>query len=196
MEKEVIKFWNKFETFEQAWKACERGDWMLWVVERLGGIHNLDLICTKGHCTKHIKDLMKDQISKDAVDFAIVYRDLVDTSKLLGLASMAKEASLLTTERARRGTGSTSEANASYAAYFCVSNRTPLYEIATTVAGAIFEHQIEKGWIKRKDDNLISYYSSLKQTAVECRGYLTESVLKRVKDLEPLIFKKEVEINV
>lgn len=30
---EAVKFANRYATFEAAWKACRRGDWMVWWVK-------------------------------------------------------------------------------------------------------------------------------------------------------------------
>lgn len=34
---EVVKWMENFPTLEEAWQACDRGDWMLWLVGRLSG---------------------------------------------------------------------------------------------------------------------------------------------------------------
>ena len=34
---EAIDYANGFETLQDAWDACERGDWMLWLVGKLSG---------------------------------------------------------------------------------------------------------------------------------------------------------------
>jgi hypothetical protein len=32
---EAVKFRSQYETFEQAWQNCPRGDWMLWIAKKL-----------------------------------------------------------------------------------------------------------------------------------------------------------------
>lgn len=34
---EAVEWCKKFETFDGAWQACERGDWMLWLCAKLSG---------------------------------------------------------------------------------------------------------------------------------------------------------------
>jgi hypothetical protein len=33
--KEGLLYYNSFETFEDAWNNCPRGDWMLWIASKL-----------------------------------------------------------------------------------------------------------------------------------------------------------------
>lgn len=32
---EAVNFRSKFNSFEEAWNNCHRGDWMLWIAARL-----------------------------------------------------------------------------------------------------------------------------------------------------------------
>lgn len=33
---DALEFRRQYATFEEAWAACPRGDWMLWIAKRLG----------------------------------------------------------------------------------------------------------------------------------------------------------------
>ena len=37
--KEGIKFRSRFNSFEEAWNACENVDWMLWIADKVGVKH-------------------------------------------------------------------------------------------------------------------------------------------------------------
>jgi len=59
-------WYNKQESFEQAWNDCHRGDWMLWIAYHLG-VDKRILTLAKGYCAKTIIHLMKDKRSINAV---------------------------------------------------------------------------------------------------------------------------------
>ena len=67
-----IKFRIQFNTFEEAWNNCPRGDWMLWIAEKLN-IDDRILTLAKGYCAKTIYHLLIDKRSRDAVIGAINY---------------------------------------------------------------------------------------------------------------------------
>src|SRR3990172_6176815 len=61
-------------TNETAWKVCERGDWMLWLIGRItdrsddAGLRRLTL--AKVGCAKLVLHLMKDERSRKAIEVA------------------------------------------------------------------------------------------------------------------------------
>ena len=66
------EFYLKFDTFEDAWNNCQRGDWMLWIAKKLKVDLRL-LTLAKGHCSATVLHLMKDERSKNAVEVAIAF---------------------------------------------------------------------------------------------------------------------------
>jgi hypothetical protein len=64
--------WVGERTIEQAVNDCHRGDWLLWLGQRLE-IDGRKITLAKGHCANTVRHLMKDQRSVDAVDVAIAY---------------------------------------------------------------------------------------------------------------------------
>jgi hypothetical protein len=64
--------WVGDRTIEQAVKDCHRGDWLLWLGQRIE-IDHRKLTLAKGHCANTVRHLMKDQRSVDTVDVAIAY---------------------------------------------------------------------------------------------------------------------------
>ena len=84
---EAIEFRAKFDSFEESWDACERGDWMLWIACELN-IGKI-LFLAKGECAKTVIHLMKDDRSKKAVKAAIDYGNGKITKKQLNTAYTA-----------------------------------------------------------------------------------------------------------
>jgi hypothetical protein len=65
---------QRFPTLQDAWDACERGDWMLWLIGRTTN-HNDEaqlrkLTLAKARCAKLVIHLMKDERSRNAVEVA------------------------------------------------------------------------------------------------------------------------------
>ena len=68
----AVEYRKQFDTFEQAWNACERGDWMLWIAAKVG-VDKRILTLAKGLCAETVIHLMKDERSIKAVKTAIAY---------------------------------------------------------------------------------------------------------------------------
>ena len=69
---ESQNFLRQFKTFDEAWNACDRGDWMLSAAYLL----NVDLrviALAKGLCANTVRHLMNDPRSIAAVDAAIAF---------------------------------------------------------------------------------------------------------------------------
>jgi hypothetical protein len=66
---EAVEFRKEFKTFEEAWKKCPRGDWMLWIAQR-SGVDLRPLTLAKALCAKTVIHLMTDDRSKKAVRVA------------------------------------------------------------------------------------------------------------------------------
>ncbi len=69
---DAIEYRKQFKTFKEAWEACPRGDWMLWLAAKLK-IDNRLLTLAKGRCAETVKHLMTDERSVRAVEAAIAY---------------------------------------------------------------------------------------------------------------------------
>jgi hypothetical protein len=68
--KESIE-WAGEMSVKEAWLACERGDWMLWIYSRLYPENKVQLTTAKAFCAATVKHLMKDKRSIDAVHAAM-----------------------------------------------------------------------------------------------------------------------------
>ena len=71
---EAVYYRNKFDSFEDAWDECVRGDWMLWIAQRLG-VDLKTLTKAKVRCASLVKHLMKDERSINALDIALRFSE-------------------------------------------------------------------------------------------------------------------------
>ena len=70
--KEGLAYYNRKSSFEEAWRDCERGDWMLWIAKK-SGIDDRTLTRAKALCANTVRHLMTDRRSTAAVDAAMRY---------------------------------------------------------------------------------------------------------------------------
>ena len=69
---DALEFRKKYKTFRVAWNNCPRGDWMLWLAEKLQVDRRL-LVLTGGHCANTVRHLMGNERSTKGVDACIAY---------------------------------------------------------------------------------------------------------------------------
>ena len=86
--REAMEFRLQYETFEQAWNACPRGDWMLWIAQKAGADKRL-ITLAKGRCAETVIHLMKYERSINAVNAAIAYGNGEINDKQLAAAAAA-----------------------------------------------------------------------------------------------------------
>jgi hypothetical protein len=156
--REAIKFSLQFNTSEEAWNACERGDWMLWLAKKLK-VDNHKLTLAKGMCANTVIHLMKDQRSKDAVKASIDFGNgLIDEIELAAAADAADAAAYAAADAAAAAADA---AAADAAAYADAAADAAAYADAAADA--------------RKKNQLL--------TASICKEILTEEVMQKVKEL-------------
>ena len=63
----AAEFVSRYETIEEAWAACPRGDWMLWTAAKLKIDRRL-LVGVLGKCVRTVQHLMKNPRSIAALD--------------------------------------------------------------------------------------------------------------------------------
>ena len=159
--KEAIEYRSKFETFEQAWNECPRGDWMLCIASRLVDIRLLTL--AKGHCANTVRHLMKDKRSVQAVDAAIAFGEGKITLKELKKYAAASIAPV-------------------YAITFAFKKAEISAAYATDVAAYTAEISADA-----KNVAIYAGYATdleiknQKETANICRKYLTKEVFKNIE---------------
>ena len=64
---EAVEWASRFATPEQAWAACERGDWMLWLVGR-AGIEREKLVLVACECARLALPHTSDERVKKAIE--------------------------------------------------------------------------------------------------------------------------------
>jgi hypothetical protein len=85
--------WAGDKTFEDVWKTCERGDWMLWLFHRMqdkdgwGDLRNKT--AAKVKCVRLVEHLLTDQRSKDALNVAQRFSEGNATREELNSAAAA-----------------------------------------------------------------------------------------------------------
>jgi len=93
--KEAIEWLSSQTTLEEAWKNCERGDWLLWLIAMLD-VDEKRLFLAKGLIVNKIIHLMTDERSIAACTAAIDYgRNKIDKSELEKAAYNAAEAAYI-----------------------------------------------------------------------------------------------------
>jgi len=88
---EAIK-WADEMTVQEAWEACERGDWMLWIYAKMYPDNLRELTIAKGHCSNTVRHLMKDERSINAVDAAIEFGEGKINKEILNAYASAADA--------------------------------------------------------------------------------------------------------
>ena len=148
-----IPFLRKFDAFEDAWKKCPRGDWMLSAAKLLE-VDIRALTLAKGLCANTVRHLMEDQRSIPAVDAAIAFgRGEIDEEELRDYAHTAAAA-----------------AAAAYAAAYAAA--ADAADAAAAAAAAAYE--------AADSDPVSALRESRKQTADICREVLTGAVMEKL----------------
>src|SRR5690606_31512598 len=83
---EALRFRMQYQTFQEAWQACPRGDWMLWIAQRVG-VDLRTLTRAKALCALTVRHLMKDERSIKACEVAIKFADGEATREELDAAA-------------------------------------------------------------------------------------------------------------
>lgn len=180
LSKEVNAFFSGFETFEEAWNACKRGDWMLEIAYKVGvGIKVLTL--AKGLCANTVRHLMKDKRNIDAVDGAIAFGNGEITEEELELLRFPDDAyadaidaidSIYAYDTAYSAISTNCTATATYANYAAA---TSAYAFATTAAAAYYAYgTYADAYATAEKENQL-------QTANICREVLTQEVFNNLK---------------
>jgi hypothetical protein len=66
-------WWVSDKTIEQAVNDCHRGDWLIWLGQKIG-IDNYKLITTKEHCANISRYLRKEHEIMTAIELSSAYR--------------------------------------------------------------------------------------------------------------------------
>jgi len=61
---EATEFALQFKTPQEAWEACERGDWLLWAYARLPGMDRTNLVLCACKCARRSLKYITDKTEK------------------------------------------------------------------------------------------------------------------------------------
>jgi len=159
----ALEFRKKYKTFEEAWEACHRGDWMLWIAGKLK-VNKRLLYLAKGYCAETVIHLMRDERSKNAVKAAIGYGKNKITDKELKIAAVdAAAAAAVDAVDAAAADAATAADAAVYAAYAAAA------DAAIYAATAVYA--VDAAAAKKKNQLA---------TSKICREILTNAVIKLI----------------
>jgi len=144
-------------TLEEAWEKCERGDWMLWLYQKLYPENIRELTLAKGHCVNTVRHLMKDERSIKAVDAAIAFGE-----GKIGEEELRKAAAVAAAYVAAAAAAYTAAYTAADVAAYVVAADVAAYAVAAYVAADVAAYAAAAA--ARKENQ--------KQTADICRKYL------------------------
>lgn len=65
--------WGFDRTVQEAWEACDRGDWMLWMYGRLNNASTKEVYLVKGLMADIVSDTLNTESQKDVIRSAIAY---------------------------------------------------------------------------------------------------------------------------
>jgi vacuolar-type H+-ATPase subunit D/Vma8 len=168
--KPPLDFYDNYDSFEDAWNACPRGDWMLWIAHKLKVDHRI-LTLAKSRCARTVIHLMKDKRSINAVEI----------SELYGLGKATEEELHKAYQAASSASSSATAAYdsafyASYAASATAYSSSASYAAIATVAYATATATATAAIAA------IAKLNNQQQTADICREILTESVFKHINE--------------
>jgi hypothetical protein len=151
--------WVGDRTIEEAVNDCHRGDWLLWLGQRIE-IDHRKLTLAKGHCANTVRHLMKDQRSIKGVDAAIAY----------GEGKIGKEELAAAADAAYAAADAACNA-ADSAAYYA-----PASDAASDASDAASAAAVAASDAAAKQANQ-------KQTADICRQYIGQLIIEKFTQL-------------
>src|SRR5690606_12601994 len=148
---EALRFRMQYNSFQEAWQACSRGGWMLWLAQRVG-VDLGTITGAKALCALTVRHLMKDERSVRACEVALKFADGEATREELDAAAYAA-ADVAADVYAADAAAAYAVAYASYAA--ADADATASYAVAARI-------------------------KSQQQTADICREHLTSAVFEKL----------------
>jgi hypothetical protein len=190
------EFYKQFDTFNEAWKACPRGDWMLWMAGRLG-VDRRTITLASALCANTVRHLMKDERSTKAVDAAISFgRGEIDNKNLF--AAAADAAAVEAVAYAAYAAADAADAAAAYAAAYAAADAAyaaayaaaaaaadaaaadDVYAAAAVAAAVVAAAAAAAAAAVAAADAAAAATENKKETAEICREILTEKVFELI----------------
>jgi hypothetical protein len=173
--REVLRFRMQYQTFQEAWQACPRGDWMLWIAQKVG-VDLRTLMRAKALCALTVRHLMKDERSIKACEVALKFADGEATREELAAAAADADAAYAAAAAAAAyadDAAAAAYADAAYAAY------TAAYADAYA-ADAAADADAYAANADADADADAARIKSQQQTADICREHLTSAVFEKL----------------
>lgn len=155
--------WAGDKTTEEAVSECHRGDWLMWLAQKLE-VDIKPLTLAKGLCANTVRHLMKDERSLKAVDVAIAFGKGEATIEELDNARIDAYAATATDAYAYANAANAANAAASDAAS----------DTAAYAAYAAAAYAADNAAAVRKENQLL--------TANICREVLGDIIIEIVKN--------------
>ena len=92
---DAIEWAKDYDNLQQAWDNCQRGDWMIWLINKMEWSNDKDLRLMAVAFARQVQHLMNDQRSINALDVAQRYANgetTVDELKAAWAAARAAKA--------------------------------------------------------------------------------------------------------
>ena len=177
------KQWVGDMTIEEAVQKCHRGDWLLWLSQKIDiGLQPLTL--AKGHCANTVRHLMKDERSTKAVDAAIAFGEGKITIEELhtyasAASAYADAASAYADADAARAAADAAYAARAASAYADAADASAYASSYAARAAAAYA---------RADAYASDAYASAKKenqmmTADVCRKYIDKLIIDKVNEI-------------
>jgi hypothetical protein len=175
--REAVEYRKGFDTFRQAWDACPRGDWMLWLASAVR-VNKRLLTLAKGRCAETVKHLMQDERSVRAVETAIAYGLGEATDEQLATAADAAADAAVAEYYAACAAEYAAE-YAAVAAYSAADVAVYAYAYAAADAAAYADAAATYAAYSAVAASAARTKNQM-QTANICRELLTEEVMKLI----------------
>ena len=89
---DAMKFRLQYPDFQSAWDNCPRGDWMLWIAQKVG-VDLQTLTLAKALCANTVRGLITSKVSIKAIDIALLFgHDKATRTELAAAADAAADA--------------------------------------------------------------------------------------------------------
>jgi hypothetical protein len=161
---EAIEWVKTQKNKTKAWQNCKRGDWMLWLAERLN-VDDRKLTLAMFKCANQVRHLMEDKRSIDALDAAEKYGNGKISREELNEAAVS---------------AAVAAAAASYSAYASYASYSAAYA-AAYAAVAFAAAASSAAYAAASAAAASARTKSLNKSADICREILTDEVLTAYK---------------
>ena len=169
--REALVFRSQYSSFKEAWEACPRGDWMLWIAQKLE-VDLMPMTKAKALCALTVRHLMKDPRSINACEVALRFADGLATRDELDNATDAADASA-----ADAAYAAADAAAASAAAYAADASAADAAYAAAVAAAAYAAYAAAKADAYAASN--AAKIDNQNKTADICREVLTKYVMEK-----------------